>query len=244
MVNASDTYSVADKFEQLYMRLRQKEGRIYTDEVTANLPCINKNHPNAKEWKTRERSLKKLLTYIKHIATDPTILEVGCGNGWLSAQLADTTAGNVIGMDINNTELEQAKRVFHQYANLSFINGDLRNGILADKKLDIIIFAASIQYFPSLKEVIDAALKYLMPNGEIHILDSHFYPQKEMAAAKQRTKKYYASIGFDELTNYYHHHSIEALNGYRYKILQDPFSWKNKLWATKYPFHWIIIKNK
>ena len=244
MMNATDIYPVVNEFEQLYIRLRQKEGRIYTDEETASLPCIHKDHPNAGEWKTRERSLKKLLTYIKHKATDPTLLEIGCGNGWLSAQLAAATKGNVIGTDINNTELEQAKRVFHQHSNLSFINCDLRDETLADKRFDIIIFAASIQYFSSLKDVIDTALKHLLPNGEIHILDSHFYMQKEVAAAKQRTKKYYASMGFSELTNYYYHHSIETLDGYQSIILQDPYSWKNKFSVTKYPFHWITIKNQ
>ena len=184
------------------------------------------------------------MTYIKHKATDPTILEIGCANGWLSAQLAAVTNGAVTGTDINNTELEQAKRIFHQHSNLRFINCDLRDGTLADEKFDTIIFAASIQYFSSFKEVIDTALEHLMPNGEIHILDSHFYPQKEVAAAKQRTKDYYATIGFSELTNYYHHHSIEALNGYEYIILQDPYSWKNKFSVSKHPFHWIIIKNK
>ncbi len=244
MTNTTGIYPVVNEFEQLYIRLRQKEGRIYTDEETANLPCINKDHPNAKEWEIRAYSLKKLLTYIKHTATGPTILEVGCGNGWLSARLAAITKGEVIGADINNTELEQAKRIFHQHSNLRFINCDLRDGTLADEKFDTIIFAASIQYFSSFKEVIDTALEHLMPNGEIHILDSHFYPQKEVAAAKQRTKDYYANIGFSELTNYYHHHSIEALNGYEYIILQDPYSWKNKFSVSKHPFHWIIIKNK
>lgn len=243
-MNNSDTYTIAEEFEQLYIRLRQKEGRIYTDEETANLPCINKDHPNAKEWEIRAYSLKKLLTYIKHIASDPTILEIGCGNGWLSAQLTAATKGKVIATDINNTELEQAKRVFHQHSNLSFINCDLRDGTLADKKFDVIIFAASIQYFSSLKEVIDTALEHLTANGEIHLIDSHFYTQKEIAAAKQRTKEYYATIGFSELTNYYYHHTMGELQGYRYTILQDPGSWKNKLSVTKYPFHWIIIKNQ
>ncbi len=244
MTNAINIYPVVNEFEQLYIRLRQKEGRIYTDEETANLPCLRKDHPNAKEWEIRELSLKKILTYIKHKTTDPTILEIGCGNGWLSAQLAAATKGKVIATDINNTELEQAKRVFHQHSNLSFINCDMRYGTMADKRFDIIIFAASIQYFSSFKEVINTALEHLTPNGEIHILDSHFYPQKEITAAKQRTKEYYTSIGFRELTNYYHHHSIEALNEYLHTILQDPYSWKNKLLARKYPFHWIIIKNQ
>ncbi|MEP7163289.1 MAG: class I SAM-dependent methyltransferase [Ferruginibacter sp.] len=244
MIDTTGAYPVADEFEQLYISLRQKEGRIYKDEEVASLPFIHRDHPNAKEWEIRARTFKKILSHIKRKDTGLNILEVGCGNGWLSAQLAAASTGTVIGIDINNTELEQAKRVFRKHSNLRFIYGDLRNAVLGNTKFDIILFAASIQYFSSLKEVTDTALKYLATGGEMHILDSHFYRQKEIAAAKQRSSEYYSSIGFSELAMYYHHHSIEALNEYQHIILEDPYSWKNKLSVRKYPFHWVLIKNK
>ena len=75
-------------FETLYLRVREKEKRIYTDEQTARLPQISQQHPHYKEWLIREQSCNKLLQYIKKKECQLDILEVGCGNGWLSAQLA------------------------------------------------------------------------------------------------------------------------------------------------------------
>ena len=238
------THIVIDEFEQHYINLRKKEGRVYTDEEVSVLPSIDKAHPNYAEWKIRKRSFKKLLSYIKNKGTALNILEVGCGNGWLSAQLASINNAEVIGTDINNTELEQAKRVFHQQQDLSFVNCDIRDRVPGDKKFDIILFAASIQYFSSLKEILTVALENLAPGGEVHILDSHFYRQYEIEAARQRTKDYYASMAFDVLTNYYYHHSLEELLFYEYKTLQDPYSWKNKFSSIRNPFHWIVLKKQ
>lgn len=231
------------EFEKLYISLREKEGRLYSDEEVLQLPFIARSHPHYNEWRARRSSLKKLIHYIKGKGTDIDILEVGCGNGWLCAQLAAITTGKVRGTDINNTELKQARRVFNQILNLSFVETEPGDAFFDEKKFDIILFAASIQYFPSLKGVLDIALDHLSPNGEIHIIDSHFYKTSEIEAARQRTKDYYATMDFDVLSNYYYHHSIDELVNYRYKILQDPNSWKNKLTFYRNPFYRIVIKN-
>ena len=231
-----------DDFEQLYLALRQKEGRIYKDEEVSLLPYISNTHPQYDEWKIRTRSFKKLLDYIKHRPVGLSILEVGCGNGWLAARLAAAKA-IVTGIDINKTELEQAERVFHKQAGLNFKYGELRNGVLGDEKFAMIIFAASVQYFSPLKEIIDQAIKHLEPGGEIHILDSRFYSQDELMAARQRTKDYYDSLGFPQMANHYYHHSMKALDQYNYTILRDPYSWKNKLPGAKNPFYWVVLKN-
>ncbi|CAN5829409.1 class I SAM-dependent methyltransferase [soil metagenome] len=233
-----------DEFEQHYISLRRKESRLYTDEELTRLPVIAKTHTNYAEWNFRGISCRKLLAYIHNSSKAQSILEVGCGNGWLSAKLASVTTGTVTGTDINTTELEQAARVFNKQQNLSFFHCDIRDEFPGNKKFDIMVFAASIQYFSPLKEILDVALALLNPSGEIHILDSHFYRKSEIEAARQRTKNYYASMAFDVLSNYYYHHSMEELDQYHHKILFDPYSWKNKLSISKNPFHWIVIKKK
>ena len=235
--------AVAD-FEKIYTRLRQKEGRIYSDEEVANLPSVNNNHQHYKEWVIRKHSCKALLSYIKLKGSFLNILEVGCGSGWLAAQLATALDAEVTGLDINSKELIQAKRVFGRIPNLNFVQGNMQSGYLEDKKFDLIIFAASIQYFPSLKQIIEIAVEHLTLLGEIHIMDSPFYQQPEMEAARQRTKAYYSAVGFAEMANHYHHHTINELDSFQYKILHHPYSWKNKLSIKKNPFYWIMIKNR
>jgi ubiquinone/menaquinone biosynthesis C-methylase UbiE len=238
------TFNTTEEFDRLYLRLRQKEGRIYTDADVATLPFIYTSHPHYNEWIIRKHSQKALVSYIKHKDTFASILEVGCGNGWLSSRIAKAIDAEVTGLDINTYELEQAKRVFKNIPNLNFINGDLQSDILKDEKYDMILFAASIQYFPTLKQVIDTAIAHLTLQGEIHILDSPFYQLQEAASARQRTKEYYKALGFEEMAGHYHHHNLSELQNFQYKILHHPNSWKNKLSIKKNPFYWISIKNR
>jgi ubiquinone/menaquinone biosynthesis C-methylase UbiE len=55
----------------------------------------------------------------------------------------------ITGLDINFTEIQQAARVFNGCQKIKFVYGDLRSGILYGRQFDIIVFAASIQYFPA-----------------------------------------------------------------------------------------------
>src|SRR5258705_7764836 len=91
-----------DNFEILYTRLRQWERRIYSDKEVTQLPVVASTHPFYKEWQLRKESSKKLIDYLKKRNQRTDILEVGCGNGWLSSKLAGIKKSNVIGVDINN----------------------------------------------------------------------------------------------------------------------------------------------
>ena len=237
------THTAPNEFEQLYICLRQKEGRIYSDEEVAVLPFIHNTHPHYKEWAIRKHSCKALLNYIKQKGNVLNILEVGCGNGWLSAKLAKEIDVKVTGLDINTKEMEQAKRVFNMVPGLNFIYGSLQDDFLKEEKFDMIVFAASIQYFQSLKQTINLAIEHLTLLGEIHIMDSPFYQQPEIETARQRTKAYYSSVGFTEMADHYYHHTFTELETFQYKILHHPHSWKNKLSIKKNPFYWIVIKN-
>lgn len=231
-------------FEELYIALRLKEGRIYSEDEIGELPVVAVSHPHYKEWLIRKRSCNKLLRYIERHGHICNILEIGCGNGWLSAQLSSCAGAKVTGLDINTVELEQARRVFHSVPNLKFTEGDIRSGILADEKFDLIVFAASIQYFESLEEILKIATRYLTLQGEIHIIDSHLYQPYEIAAAKQRSRKYFTDMGFPEMTGLYFHHCINGIDSLHFFMLYNPNSWINKLLFPRKPFHWLVIKNQ
>jgi ubiquinone/menaquinone biosynthesis C-methylase UbiE len=237
-------HMISREFEKLYLQLRRKEGRIYTDDEVADLPYIHPSHTHYKEWVIRKHSCRALISYIKNKDSFSNILEIGCGNGWLAAQIAKAVDAEVTGMDINTTELEQAKRVFYQVPGLSFIKGSLETNSLKGRKFDMIIFAASIQYFSPLKQIINTAVEHLTLQGEVHIMDSPFYHLPELAAARQRTKEYYQSLGFPAMAGHYHHHAINELEVFQFKILHHPLGWKNKLSIKKNPFYWITIKNR
>jgi len=243
-MSAVFTYNPTDVFEQLYIQLREKEGRLYKDEEVAKLPAIGKDHLYHNEWEIRERSLKKLMNYLKRKGDELAILEVGCGNGWLAAQLAAVTKAKVTGIDVNGAELEQAKRVFHHIPNLEFIHCGLDGEALQDTNFDVIVFAASIQYFSSLKKIIKAASAYLTLQGAIYIMDSVFYRQHEIAAARQRTRDHFNSKDCEEMSAFYFHHSMEELKRFNPIILHDPSFLLNRFNLHKNPFYHVVIKNR
>lgn len=235
--------SIEDRFNKLYIGLRLKEERMYSDKEVLLLPKVLPRHRYFKEWNIRRRNSDKLSQYINRNGHVCNILEVGCGNGWLSAKLATVARGKVTGIDINMVEMEQARKVFRNIPNLRFMYGDIRSGILQDKRYDLIVFAASIQYFPSLDEILKVAQRHLTLQGEIHILDSHLYRFNEISEAKQRSKKYYTQMGFREMSAYYFHHSIEELRSFSFFMLYNPHALKNRLMFHKSPFHWVAVKN-
>lgn len=227
-------------FEQLYIRLRTKEQRLYTDEQVRRLPLIEKTHPYYEEWKQREKSASRLISYLKKKHRSLKILEVGCGNGWLSARIADIPNTKVIGIDINTTELTQAAQVFKK-DNLQYQPVDISD--VAERDFDIVLFAASMQYFSSFSQTIKQVFSLLSEEGEVHILDTCFYQLPDIGAATRRSKLYYSGLGFDEMSNYYFHHSMEELKEFNYSILFNPNSFINMLRGNKTSFSWIRIKN-
>lgn len=230
-------------FEEKYLTARRKENRLYRDEEVENLPDIWESHPHYKEWMIRKKSCQRLKNHLKLKKKKLEVLEIGCGNGWFSYQLSRIPNCHVIGSDINLTELQQAVRVFAKKSRLKFIYGDIRSGMLNEIKFDVIVFAASIQYFPSLTEIMDATVSRLKPDGEIHILDTPLYKPSQVAAAHERSQAYYRGLGIPETGDHYFHHSIHALSPFQYKMLCNPNSLLNRLFG-KNPFPWIVVKNQ
>jgi 2-polyprenyl-3-methyl-5-hydroxy-6-metoxy-1,4-benzoquinol methylase len=230
-------------FSLQYIAVRKAEDRLYKDDAVARLPDINSNHPHSREWAIRKKSSTALKTYLSKKNKPLAILEVGCGNGWLCHQLAQMKDAAVTGIDINQKELQQAARVFAGFTNLSFANASLGDCDTA-RKYDVVIFAASVQYFPSLSEIIDAAFERIVPGGEIHILDSPFYKNEAAAmAAEERSIAHYRQLGYPEMAVYYFHHSISDLPMQRTRLLYNPNHWRSRLSRPHNPFPWFIIKN-
>jgi SAM-dependent methyltransferase len=229
-------------FEKLYLLVRQREQRIYSNSEILNLPAIAASHKHYYEWSIRKESCKRLITYLEKKNRFLRILEIGCGNGWLSHKLAEIPQTEVIGLDINLIELKQAANIFAN-SNLQFVYGDLRKNILQNIQFDIILFAGSIQYFSSLSEIISLALKNLTATGEIHIIDSFLYNKKNVETAKQRCNEYYANMGYPEMANYFFHHLLKDMYYFNCTMIRQQNSFFKKYFFKKNIFPWICIRH-
>ena len=228
-------------FERDYITLRWKEKRIYSDAELMQLPEISDEHPCYAEWQLRRQSAERLKEYIAAKSAPQKILEIGCGNGWLSHLMAKIPRTRVTGCDINFTELQQAARVFGHLPNLRFVYGSVNTEIFGDVQYDCIVCAASIQYFPCLHALMQDILPLLKPGGEIHIVDSPFYAPEEKAEAYERSKAYYTSLGFPEMAKQYFHHTHDELTAFNPTMLYKPSRWKKIFSRQVNPFPWIRI---
>lgn len=235
-----------DNFESVYLKLRNKEDRFYNDETLRLLPRINSNHMHSKEWAIRENSASMLLNYLKEKTFPINVMELGCGNGWLANKIAEIERSNVIGLDINITELEQAARVFGNRNNLLFLSADIFDFSLNNLKFDYIVLAGTIQYFKNLKEIIKRLLELLNPKGEIHIFDSPFYTERTLQKARENSFKHFEEMGVKEMNSYFCFHKFEELFFFNPVTLYKPDSMFNRmrrklLSRNISPFYWLKI---
>lgn len=227
-------------FEQLYLAIREYEGRVYNDVDVSRLPAVDVSHKYYNEWQVRKRSADRLVNHLQKKNRPLNILEVGCGNGWLAAKLAGIPGAKVTGVDINRVEISQARRVFKK-DNLQFVDDSIGGKMIRDMHFDVIVFAAVLPYFTSVQSILQTALDKLYPHGEIHITDTNFYQTDKVSGAIQRCADYYNAMGFPQMADRYYHHTLNVLKGFNYQVLFDPRNILNRL-GKKEPFYWIRIE--
>ncbi len=234
---------IKNNFSSKYLSIRKKENRVLVDNEVRILPLTTKQNPNANEWKVRQKTTNRFVKYLQTKNKNLTILDIGCGNGWFSNLMAKLK-NNVVGLDVNLEELEQANQVFNTTKNLQFVYADLFQDNLPFKnKFDIITLNACVQYFKDFDLLISTLKKFLKPNGEIHILDSPFYDVSEIDNAKKRTLVYYTKMDFPEMANFYFHHSKDKIKDFEV-LYQPKKSFLNKILSKNdSPFLWLFLKN-
>ncbi|MCK7529492.1 MAG: hypothetical protein MZV64_74030 [Ignavibacteriales bacterium] len=81
---------INNEFEKIYLQVRDKENRIFSDDEVKNLPFASDSNPHKKEWDLRAKSFQRFKEYLKSKKQNLNILDLGCGNGWFSGQLSKT----------------------------------------------------------------------------------------------------------------------------------------------------------
>lgn len=230
---------------ELYLDVREREGRLFSDEIVARLPFLPSGHPLGPEWRSRSASALRLARYLSSRQEPLFILDLGCGNGWLSNLLCKFGL-SVIGLDQNQYELRQAARVFPPNSNLMFLKADVFSAPFINGHFDAIILASVLQYFQDISRLITVLSSYLKPQGEIHILDTPLYSDSELDAAVLRSHQYYTSLGFPEMVEHYYHHRASDLYPLNPTTLYRPHALslrlKRLIGQNDSPFPWLMLK--
>jgi SAM-dependent methyltransferase len=247
MPEATSPAAAGGNWTDAYIRARRREGRVFPDEIVAGLPVLNGNHALHEEWAQRADSAARLMAYLRAIPQRLTIADLGCGNGWLTRQLATIPDSQVIGIDANSVEIEQARRVFGDTRNVTFVEQDFLVPPLPFATADIVVLASVVQYVPGLAALLRAVVNALPLGGEVHVLDSPIYRPADVAEARERTERHYADVGVPELAEHYHHHTWRSLGPLRYDVLYRPDALvprleRRFLRRERSPFPWIRLR--
>lgn len=226
-----------------YGEARRREGRLLADAVVRALPKSGTATAHAREWRLRARSMRRVLRAFSGPAAPLRVLEVGCGNGWFAARLAE--AGHqVTAIDTYDAEIEQARRVFGHLP-VTWMPADPFALTAAEGPFDRILLAASVQYFPEPGVLLGHLRTLLTTTGEVHITDTVFYPDEAAAkAAGERSRNYYAALGVAGMAAHYHHHTLDSLQALGAEVLHGPGLHLEGQWPfipLRDPFHHLVL---
>ena len=112
------------------------------------------------------RTLKSILK------TGMVVLDVGCGTGAISKDIANivSDSGKVIGIDNTKKFIESGKQTYKHINNLELIHVDLFE-FEPKEKFDLIVSARVLQWLNNPKEALLKMKNLLKSNGQISILD-------------------------------------------------------------------------
>jgi ubiquinone/menaquinone biosynthesis C-methylase UbiE len=113
-------------------------------------------------------------------ALDPkpgdTILDLGCGNGLLTLDLARAVGpdGGVTGLDPSPDMLQAAATRCESQDRVTLIDGDANHLPFDADRFDKIVSLQVFEYFSDLARPLDEALRVLRPGGKLVIADMHW----------------------------------------------------------------------
>lgn len=113
-----------------------------------------------------------LAPYLKEVQTDIRVLDIGCGDGKITADIAKfIPKGSILGIDPSNSMLNWARKQYHpiEYPNLFFKEGDFIELGIHDS-FDLIVSFCALQHCSDQKEALNMISKTLKPNGKVLIL--------------------------------------------------------------------------
>ncbi|MGB6481987.1 MAG: class I SAM-dependent methyltransferase [Candidatus Acidiferrales bacterium] len=121
------------------------------------------------------RPIVEPMLAMMQFAPGETILDVGCGGGWLVRELASRVPqGRAVGMDLSDEMVERARRGSSGARNAEFIVGSVDAIPREPDSFDKVISVESSYYWPNPSAGIRDIFRVLRPGGSAWILINYF----------------------------------------------------------------------
>ena len=121
------------------------------------------------------RPIVEPMLAMMQFSTTETILDVGCGGGWLVRELASRVPqGRAVGMDLSDEMLARARRNPANVRNAEFIVGSVDTIPRPDATFDKVISIESSYYWPDPAAGVREIFRVLRPGGSAWILINYY----------------------------------------------------------------------
>jgi SAM-dependent methyltransferase len=198
------TADVRRAFEREYRTVRRAEGWGSPDaayyralpyaDLTGRFPTI---------WRIRARSYDAFVTHVLAplealLGRSLAVADLGAGNCWLSARLADR-GHRSIALDLLIDRVDGLGAACHYATTIQTVQAEFDRIPLADASVDLAIFNASLHYSPDLGHTVGEALRVVRaPHGCLVVLDSPYYrdPTSGLRMVDERQRRFEREHGF------------------------------------------------
>ena len=102
-----------------------------------------------------------------------TVLDAGCGSGYLTSELSKT-AKKVVGADFSSKFIDLCKKKYSNITNLSFIEYDVtQKSSFEDESFNIILSKMVLQYVPQIETFANEVVRILKKEGQLLVIVDH-----------------------------------------------------------------------
>ena len=123
--------------------------------------------------KKSEGNIKRIIKALNQIKTEKikTVLEIGCGIGFVSSYLAETYNFNVYGTDYDREQIQLAHKFQPRSAHLHFLVEDAAQLSFGDAVFDLVISQNVFHHVPMWKDAVEEISRVLCSGGYLFWLD-------------------------------------------------------------------------
>jgi SAM-dependent methyltransferase len=94
---------------------------------------------------TKHRHIRYHDFFVARIRQGERVLDVGCGNGALTYDMADKAGAHVVGIDIDAACI-QAARAYHAHPNITYYEGDALGDLPEGERFDVIVLSNVLEH--------------------------------------------------------------------------------------------------
>lgn len=172
-----------------------------------------------------------------------SVLDVGCGHGFITSMIAKNTKARVTGTDFSKSAVSQAGE-FYKLPNLSFVDGDAKKLPFDDNSFDLVVSSEIIEHIPGPQDVIEEFYRVVKPGGLVLITTPNpWNPQMPIRALLKKLNILKKKQIFDVPISPFKLNDMVEEAGFKIKKRKSAFFLPLKVKDTSkivkilYPFH-------